>query len=824
MIRASLASLGIQTRLTLALGALAALAIAACVVGWVAFGQVRDAVGRINEDSMPHIKMVLQIAEGSARITAGAPAIMASGNQHERSSARALIDRDIAHLMERSARWSSRPGGAMTSSDLDRLAEAFTLHVRSLDEATGRRLDTQARRAAEHESLRLAHDAFLESLEPLIDDVVFELVMASERRTSAVADGTAATLDALMTLKAEGNLASGILSESANAPHEDLLTPLEERLEAANGQVQRALRRLPLEPQFETLRAAAGRLLQFGEGEATIPGLRREELREFARARSELDASRELSTALRIEAERLVAAAERASVAAASGADRSIASGKLLFGVISASSLLGALLILAGYVRPRIVRPITGITETMSRLAGGDTRVDIPGQSRQDELGQMARALEVFRDITVQIQKSNLREIEAARRRLSDAIESISEAFTLFDARDELIVYNRMYLSMVLPEIREEIKSGITFETIVRRSVATGMFPDAADQPEAWIAQRLEKHRSPGEPLILHRSDGSWILVSERRTAEGGYVAVYSDITELKERENELAEQTRTLQNLSNQLSKYLSPQIYQSIFSGQQVAKVASRRKKLTVFFSDIAGFTEAADRMESEDLTGLLNEYLTEMAQIALKHGATIDKYIGDAIMIFFGDPVSRGVKEDALACVRMAVEMRKRLKELASIWESRGFSEHLITRTGIHTGFCTVGNFGSEDRMDYTIIGGAVNEASRLESAAQPGTILISHETYSLVHQEFHCVEHQTVRLKGMAYPVKTYVVVNSHAAMGTQSGHIFEHRANLLLDANLTAMDQKERSQVKTALRRALRQLDEYDEPETGVGST
>ncbi|HKX55681.1 MAG TPA: adenylate/guanylate cyclase domain-containing protein, partial [Xanthomonadales bacterium] len=145
------------------------------------------------------------------------------------------------------------------------------------------------------------------------------------------------------------------------------------------------------------------------------------------------------------------------------------------------------------------------------------------------------------------------------------------------------------------------------------------------------------------------------------------------------------------------------------------------------------------------------------------------------------------------------------------------SRGFSEHLITRTGIHTGFCTVGNFGSEDRMDYTIIGGAVNLASRLEGAAQPGTILISHETYSLVHTEFHCLEQQTIRLKGMAYPVKTYVAVNSHEALGTQSGHIFEQHTNLLLDANINAMDQKERSTVTTTLRRLLRQLENWDEP-------
>jgi adenylate cyclase len=812
-------NLGIQTRLSLSLGALAALAVAACVVGWVAFGQVRSAVDRITADSMPSIMLVLQIAEGSARITAGAPAIMASGSQEERSVARTALDADISHLQELSTRWSGQSSSASTegpSSDLNRLVEAFTVHIRSLDEATGRRLETGARRAAAHDALRATHEAYLEALAPLIDDVVFGLVIANERRTAASPDATAATLDALMTLKAEGNLAAGILSESANVPEEDMLTPLMERLEAANGQVQRALRKLPVTPRYEALRTTAGKLLQFGEPGDNILTLRQQELRHLAQARAELDSSRKLSTELRLEADKLVAGTQHASRTAAAGAAQAIASGKLLFLVISAASLSGALLIMAVYVRRRIVRPISDITDTMSRLAEGDTQIDIPGQSRTDELGRMARALEVFRGITVQIQKSNLREIEAARRRLFDAIESISEAFTLFDAKDELVVYNRMYLSMVHPEIREQIKPGITFEDIVRSSIQTGMFPDAVSDPEAWVQHRMEKHRTPGDPHILRREDGNWILVSERRTAEGGYVAVYSDITELKERENELAAQTLTLQNLSTQLSKYLSPQIYQSIFSGQQTARVASRRKKLTVYFSDIAGFTEAADRMESEDLTGLLNEYLTEMAKIALKHGATIDKYVGDAIMIFFGDPASRGVKEDALTCVRMAIEMRNRLKELASIWESRGFSEHLITRTGIHTGFCTVGNFGSEDRMDYTIIGGAVNLASRLEQAAQPGTILISHETYSLVHSEFHCLEHQTLKLKGMAYPVKTYVAVNSHAAMGTQSGHIFEHRANLLLDANLTAMDQKERSQVATTLRRLLSQLEQKDD--------
>src|SRR5687767_16007468 len=108
----------------------------------------------------------------------------------------------------------------------------------------------------------------------------------------------------------------------------------------------------------------------------------------------------------------------------------------------------------------------------------------------------------------------------------------------------------------------------------------------------------------------------------------------------------------------------------------------------------------------MESEDLTQLLNHYLTEMSKIALQYGATIDKYVGDAIVMFFGDPESRGVREDALACVRMALAMQARIAELSPGWSDMGIEMPLSCRIGIHTGYCTVGNFGSEDRMDYTI----------------------------------------------------------------------------------------------------------------------
>jgi PAS domain S-box-containing protein len=412
-----------------------------------------------------------------------------------------------------------------------------------------------------------------------------------------------------------------------------------------------------------------------------------------------------------------------------------------------------------------------------------------------------------------------LRQAEQARKqseqRLTEAIESISEGFSLYDANDQLVVCNSRYKKLLYSGIEDVVIPGTPFEMIIRAAAERGLVADAEGRTEEWMVERLARHRDPGEPHLQHRSDGRWILISERKTDNGGTVAVYADITELKQRETELSEKSEaleqksnTLEQLSNQLSKYLSPQVYDSIFSGKQEVKVASSRKKLTIFFSDIAGFTETADRMESEELTQLINHYLTEMSQIALAFGATIDKYVGDAILIFFGDPETRGIKEDAMACVNMAITMRNKMDDLQDAWRSSGIGRPLQVRMGIHTGYCTVGNFGSEDRMDYTIIGGAVNTASRLESLATPGDILISYETFALVRDRICCEEHGEIDVKGIAYPLATYKVLDSYKNLGRRRRRVLEDHPNVKLDLDLDAMTSEDRGQAAQILRNAL----------------
>ena len=407
-----------------------------------------------------------------------------------------------------------------------------------------------------------------------------------------------------------------------------------------------------------------------------------------------------------------------------------------------------------------------------------------------------------------------LRRAEQARlrseRRLAEAIESISEGFVCYDGEDRLVICNSCYRNLLYPGLDIDLSAGTTFESIARRAAERGYVKDAEGRVDEWIAERLRQHRNPGEPQVQQRSNGRWVMVSERRTEDGGTVSVYSDITELKQREQDLTEKSKALTALSSKLAKYLAPQVYDSIFTGQQDVKIVSKRKKLTVCFSDLVGFTEITDKLESEDLTQLLNHYLTEMSKIALQYGATIDKYVGDAIVMFFGDPTTLGVKEDALACVEMALAMQKRVGELAHEWANSGIATPLRSRIGIHTGYCTVGNFGSDDRMDYTMIGGTVNLASRLEHEAPPGGVLISFETYALVNNRVRCEERGHVQVKGIAQPVVTYAVIGLNQD-SEQAGT--EH---LRLELEIDRMSGDERKAAANALRHALGLLETDNE--------
>jgi class 3 adenylate cyclase len=247
------------------------------------------------------------------------------------------------------------------------------------------------------------------------------------------------------------------------------------------------------------------------------------------------------------------------------------------------------------------------------------------------------------------------------------------------------------------------------------------------------------------------------------RTAEWHLRQEREELLEQKIRDREVIEEkSQRLENLATRLAKYLSPQVYQSIFSDTEDQQSAHARKNLTIFLSDIVQFTDLSDTLEPERLATIINSYLSEMASIAIDCGGTIDKFIGDAILVFFGDPESEGETEDALKCVEMALRMQSRVSELQKYWHKLGVPKGLRVRMGIATGFCTVGNFGSDQRLDYTVLGSPVNLAARLQGLAEPDAIFTEENTHSLIDGHVSCEFIDQVTPRGFVRPVQVYKV--------------------------------------------------------------
>jgi class 3 adenylate cyclase len=233
----------------------------------------------------------------------------------------------------------------------------------------------------------------------------------------------------------------------------------------------------------------------------------------------------------------------------------------------------------------------------------------------------------------------------------------------------------------------------------------------------------------------------------------------------------------KRLQEAQQQISKYIDPNVTEKIFKGEFSAELSHQRKKLTLFFSDIKDFTQFTDAADPEDVARLLNEYLGEMAWIVRKWGGTIPQFTGDSIFAIFGAPDSKGEREDALSCLRMALEMQQRMKTLQEKWWHQGIQFPFRIRCGIHTGMANVGNYGSAGFMEYSAIGLNTNLAARLEQACEPREIYLSHATWALVNKEIPCDEVGTIEVKGFHYPIRTYRVLqdeiefNKHPNSGT-----------------------------------------------------
>jgi len=228
----------------------------------------------------------------------------------------------------------------------------------------------------------------------------------------------------------------------------------------------------------------------------------------------------------------------------------------------------------------------------------------------------------------------------------------------------------------------------------------------------------------------------------------------------LKDSVQTLREKDQVISLLNRKLTKFVTTPLVEELAKGENDSILNHQRCKISVFFSDIQDFSIITDAMEPEELAQLLNEYFAEMIRIVFQFGGTVDKLMGDGLVALFGAPVAVEPASGALRCVQMAVNMQQRLDVLNEQWKARGCAHTIKVRMGINTGLAIVGSFGSDAWANYTAIGSQINIAARLQQMAEPGQILISHSTYSLVADKIKAKQMGKTFLKGSHYPIQVY----------------------------------------------------------------
>jgi class 3 adenylate cyclase len=228
-------------------------------------------------------------------------------------------------------------------------------------------------------------------------------------------------------------------------------------------------------------------------------------------------------------------------------------------------------------------------------------------------------------------------------------------------------------------------------------------------------------------------------------------------------RKDQIIERQRLqLQESRDAICRYVPPSVADLIIKGQAHSVATPQRRQVTILFADIVSFTEVSDLIDPEDLTTLLVDYLSGMAAKIEEFGGTLNEFAGDGLMALFGAPDELEPEIQAQRAISAAREMQLLISRLNVRWAELGIERSLKMRIGINTGIVSVGSYGSQGRMTYTALGLQTNIASRIEQAADPGTILISNSTYQLACNAFDLEARGDVACKGLQYPVAVYAL--------------------------------------------------------------
>ncbi|MBM1169454.1 response regulator [Microvirga arabica] len=535
--------LSVRWRLLLAFLGISAFAVLAAATGTYAFRQMAAVIERITEQRVPFALTALDLSRQAERTVAAAPTLLTARSQAQYREISAAISTEVERLEDLLARIRSEGDPAAVAA-MEPAVAGLRRNLTALAGLVAGRLAVGAQKDALVQRLTNATVAAQRLIAPAL--VVLDAKFAASRRLDRGEQTTAGfpqppsvivqeIAENLLMQKAQLEFASisdGLLKASLAEKPADISVmsfPLNRSL-AALRQIASELADQRLRSRFDQRISDFARLT---DGQDSILSARRTELILVEDAERLLVENAGLSAQLTQAVDGLIAAARNDIRAASTEAMTAQRVGRSILLTVVSLSLLSSLLIVWFYVDRNLVARLQSLSNSMLAIAGGNLRAPLP-KDGGDEIGQMAKALAVFRDTAIEVEEKNLREVADARQRLIDAIESINEGFALYDANDRLILCNSRYEELLYPGSDAPMEPGTPFETVIRRAAERGLILEAKGRVDAWVAERLARHRNPVAAEIQQRQGNRWIQVCERRIAGGGTVAVYTDITEIK--------------------------------------------------------------------------------------------------------------------------------------------------------------------------------------------------------------------------------------------------------------------------------------------------
>jgi signal transduction histidine kinase/CheY-like chemotaxis protein/HAMP domain-containing protein len=531
--------LSVRWRLLLAFLGISAFAVLAAAAGTYAFRQMAYVIERITEQRVPSALTALDLSRQAERIVAAAPTLLSARSQAQYQEISATITAEVDRLEMLLAQIRSDVDPAMGPA-IEPAVEKLRRNLTALAGLVSGRLAVSAHKDALLRRLSNATVAAQRLVAPAL--VVLDSKFAASRReqpTQGSPQPPAVIIqeiaEDLLMQKAQLEFAAigdGLLKASLAENIADIAVlsfPLNRSLSALR-QISSDLNDPRLRPRFDQRIADFAKLI---EGPDSLLSARRTELGLVEDAERLLQENAGLSSQLTKAVDGLVNTARLDIQTASKEALMAQRVGNNVLRGVVALSLLSSLLIVWLYVDRNLVARLRNLSDSMLAIAGGNLRAPLPADSG-DEIGQMARALAVFRDTAIEVEEKNLREVANARQRLIDAIESINEGFALYDADDRLVLCNSRYEELLYPETDVPMTPGTPFETVIRRAAELGLIQEAKGRIDDWVAERMARHKNPVASEAQHRDGDRWIQVSERKIAGGGTVAVYTDITEIK--------------------------------------------------------------------------------------------------------------------------------------------------------------------------------------------------------------------------------------------------------------------------------------------------